>query len=161
MTIDFGWGAFRAAAATAIDSANLNSLVTLCAAAAGETSDTVTEIDNSSNKDLYADFCLSLASLNITAIGVVELYLIPILDDDTNWPHYVIDHSTTGNVKLPQHYYAGVFQFNILNGAQAQILTRVPIPPSKVRPAVYSRLGPTWAASGNTLTYRTYKEQGI
>ena len=156
----FTWGAYRAAAAEAMDGANLNSLASLCAAAAGEASDTITDIDNTSNGDYYGDFYLDLASLNITAVGGVDLFLIPVGSDGTTFPHYVIDHTTTGNVKLPSHYFAAQFQFNILNGAQMQVLTGIQLPKCKFRPAVYNRLGVAWAASGNTLKYRSYSDLG-
>lgn len=161
MPTTYGWSAYRAAAAESLDGANLNSLASLCAAAAGEASDTITEIDNSGNKDFFADFYLDLASLNITSTtGTVDLYLIPVGADESTYPHYVIDHTTTGNVKLPAEYYADSFTFNALNGAQMQVLTKVDIPPCKFRPAVYNRLGVAWAASGNTLKHRTYSELG-
>ena len=63
-------------------------------------------------------------------------------------------------MKLPSHYFAAQFQFNILNGAQMQVLTGIQLPKCKFRPAVYNRLGVAWAASGNTLKYRSYSDLG-
>lgn len=160
-TVAYGWGGYRAAVADAMDGANLNSLAASCAAAAGEASDTITHIDNGTNRDVYADFDINLASLNITAIGEVALYIIPVLGDDSTFPDYTIDHSTSGNVKLPLHYYARSARFNVKNGAQSQRIVGVEIPPCKFRVAVVNQLGVAWAASGNTVQYRSYKDESV
>lgn len=152
------WTAYKAAAAEAMDGENLNSLATGCAASAGETSDTITEIDNSSNLYQYMDLFIGLASLNVAAKGFVTAYVIPVGADGSAYPYYAVDHATAGSNKLPAHYQAGYAEFQILNGAQEQVIERIVIPPTKFRVAISQALGVSFAASGNTVKYRCYDE---
>lgn len=158
---EFKWTAYKAAAAEAMDGANLNSLATGCAASAGETSDTIMEIDNTSNLYQYMDLFIGLASLNITAKGIVTAYVIPVGADGSTYPYFAVDHSTAANNKLPVHYQAGYAEFQVLNGAQEQVIQRIVIPPTKFRVAISQALGLSFASSGNTVKYRCYNEQVV
>ena len=153
---DLLWSSYKAAAADCLDSANLNSLADDCWAATNEASDTITEIDNTTNKYMLMDVIIDLASLNIAADdAVVKIMVIPLVDG-TNTPHYVVDHSTAGSNKIPASYGVHVAKFNVLNGAQMQSIERIPIGPNKFEVLVGNALGVSFAASGNTVKYRAY-----
>lgn len=162
MAFEIKWTAYKAAAAEALDGANLNSLATGCSAAAGEAGDTIAEIDNSGNLYQYADFFVSLASLNIaSATAYVLLSLIPVGNDGSTYPYHAVDHATAANNKVPAHYSVGTIAFAVLNGAQEQVLQRVVLPPTKFRVVITNQLGVSLAASGNTVKLRCYDEQGV
>lgn len=144
-------------AADAMDSANLNSLANGCSASAGEASDTITELDNSTDLKSHADFFIDLASLNISSTtAAMHLFLVPAMSDGTSKPHFVVDHTTAGSNKIPRHYYAGTARFNVLNGAQSQAIRGIKLPPGKYWPILTNALGVALAASGNTLKHRSY-----
>lgn len=149
--------AYDAAAAEIIDSANLNSLASGCSAGTGEASDTIMEFDNSSAHKSHADVFINLASINITSTtAAIHLYVIPVGADGTNFPHYAVDHATAANNKIPRNYYAKSARFNVLNGAQEQVIRGVPLPPAKYRYVITNGLGLALAASGNVIKHRLY-----
>lgn len=153
---DLLWSSYKAAAADCLDAANLNSLADDCWAATNEASDTITEIDNTTNKYMLMDVIIDLASLNIASDdAVVKVMIIPLVDG-TNTPHYVIDHSTAASNLIPLSYGVHVAKFNVLNGAQMQSIERIPIGPNKFEVLVGNALGVSFASSGNTVKYRAY-----
>lgn len=144
---------YLAAAATVISTA-ANSL------ANGSLIDS-SEIDNTSGgtngNAMEIDLDLSLASLNISsATAYVAVYLVPTVDG-TNYPHY----TTGATPKMPSHYFVGNMLFNVLNGAQRQVLTDIQIPPGKFKFAIINNTGVAFAASGNTLAWRSSNLQSV
>lgn len=158
MAGELTWSGYKAAAAEALDGANLDSLADGCLAAAGEALDTITEIDNTSTKYLYADFELSLASLDITARSVCNLFIISTVDG-TDYPDYTVDHSTPANVVLAEaNFFVKAIEFHAANAAQRQTARGVVLPPGKFRVAIMNKLGVAFASSSNTLKWRPYNE---
>lgn len=111
------------------------------------------EIDNSTNKYLLADFELYLASAAFTGTDSgIELYIVPSVDG-TNYPTW-----TTGTSDEQENvvYYAGFFPTTGTTATQRCALVRVPLPQGKWKPAVRSRANVTLASSGNTVSWRPH-----
>jgi len=160
MATNLLWTSYAAAAAELLDSDNLNSLADGCLASANESSDTITtSIDNTSNLYTFVDVGIVLASLNITAPGTVDIVLLPLNMDGSTWPYFAVDHSTSGNNKVPLHNGVYSASFQVKNGAQSQLIERVPIGPTKYLAVVKNNTGVALASSGNHAYYRAYTAQ--
>lgn len=142
---EFTLSGYKVAIATALTT-DLNSL------ANGSASALSAEIDNSTNKYLYADMELNLASLTPTAGGYVALYLVPSVDG-TNYPLFDTGASPgTAN----NNYFAGSFSTKAAAAAQRIAMREIQLPPGKYKLAVYNGAGVALAASGNTLSWRPF-----
>lgn len=127
---------------------------TLASLTDNEYTDLSDEVDNSTNKYLFADFYFDLGS--ITPVGVdcgVEVYVVPSVDD-TNYPTW------TGNVTSDESenalFYVGFVPLNVATAAQKGILRNVQLPPGKWKVGVRNRAGVGLAASGNTMYWRPH-----
>lgn len=148
---DYSWG--TPGSLTAYLSTTLNSL-------ANNTTDLgSTIIDNQTNKDLYIDLELVLASLDLSAQTnpVIEVYIIESIDGGTNYDQG--DDATSDTDLYPSaDKLLCTIGVRTANGAEAKyaIKTGLIITPSKFKLLVINKTGATLASSGNTLKYRTY-----
>jgi hypothetical protein len=136
--------AYTAAAATAL-STGLNSLANATASAASS------NIDNTTNLDLYADWELVLGTQSSRTAGcVVSLYIVPSLDG-TNF----------ADVSSSSAELLGVFTLATGTAAQRVIIRDTPIPPALFQVFVVNSSTQAFNASGNTVRYRTHSVQTV
>lgn len=111
------------------------------------------EIDNSTNKYMFADVELVLGSAAFTGtLSSVELYLVPTVDG-TNYPNW---STGTNDLGAQAQYAAGIFVTTAATAAQRSIVRDVALPPGKYRWGFRSRAGVTLAASGNSVNWRPH-----
>jgi len=160
MSTNLLWTSYAAGSSPLLDSDNLNSLADGCWASANESGDTIiTSINNAISLFTFIDVGIVLASLNITAPGTVDVVLLPLNMDGSTWPYFAVDHSTAGNNKVPLHNGVYSASFQVLNGAQSQVIQRIPIGPTKYLAVVKNNTGVALASSGNQVYYRVYTAQ--
>lgn len=114
-----------------------------------------TEIDNSTNKYLFADMEVYLASLTAGTTGdeAVEIYVVPTVDG-TNYPDW-----TTGTADAQENniHFVGSVPIDQSGPATKRgVLRAVALPPGKFKLAVRNRCNVAMAASGSTVKYRPY-----
>jgi hypothetical protein len=142
---EFTLSGYKASAETALTT-ELNAL------ANGSASVLSAEIDNSTNKYLYADMELNLASLTPTAGGFLSLYLVASVDG-TNYPLWDAGASPgTAN----NNYLVGTFSTKAAAAAQRLVMRDIELPPGKYKFGIYNGAGVALAASSNTLSWRPY-----
>jgi len=125
--------------ATAL-STDLNALANNATSAASAT------IDNSGVLDLYADFELVLGTQTARTAGcVVSLYIAPSLDG-TNF----------ADVSAASAELLGTFPLATGTAAQRVPVRNCDIPPGLFRVFVVNSSTQAFAATGNTLRYRTH-----
>lgn len=113
-----------------------------------------TAITNSSNLDMMIDFQIDLASLTISSTtAYVIVYLVPALDG-TNYP----DWGSTTYANYDAQYAVGPIAIKNVSAAAAKAVLEgtVRLGPGVYKAAVRNMTGAAFAASGNTLKYRTY-----
>lgn len=119
-----------------------------------EWTDLADELDNSSEKALFEDLEIVLASAAFTGIGsAIKVYLVPSLDG-TNYPNW------TGNVSTEEpeneQYYVGEVATSQATAAQRMVLRDVPLPNGKYRYAFRNASGVTLAGSSNSVNRRRH-----
>jgi len=111
------------------------------------------QISNGTNLDLLVDFQLHLASVTISSVQAFgTIFLIPT-PDGTTYPNW--DAGTYANY-LAQYYVGNILikpvSAAVFEGASTQIM----LPPGNFKVAYRNMTGAAHAASGNTLSLRTY-----
>lgn len=108
------------------------------------------EIDNSTDLKTVIDFELSLATQgSARSTGAcVDLYLLSSIDG-TNYPG-----SEAADPTLNQ--LIGSFAFSAATAAERDVIKSIELPPGLHKIVVKNRTGQAFAASANTLKYRTY-----
>ena len=118
----------------------LNALANATASAASSA------IDNTSTLDLYADWELVLGTQTSRTAGCsVSLYITPSLDG-TNY----------SDVSSSSAELLGVFTLATGTGAQRVIIRDTSIPPTLFKVFVVNNSTQAFAATGNTIRYRTH-----
>lgn len=137
---------------TAYLSTTLNSL-------ADETTDLGAAIDNSTAKKTFMDIELILASVDLSSQSnpATYIYLIESVDGGTNYDSGT-DAASTDDTCPPVDKLCAIIGAMVGSGAQAHngIKTMIPIPPGHFKLMLRNKTGAGYAASGNTLKYRTY-----
>jgi hypothetical protein len=113
------------------------------------------EVDNSTNRNLYADFVLLTKFQDVpVAGGHVALYLIPAVDG-TNYA------DGSDSVAPPASAWVGNFPVRAVDTAQRVALRGVLLPPGKFKPLAINKSGQamTNTDAENTLSIRTYSEE--
>lgn len=141
------WSGYHAAESSRLTT-ELNSL------ANGSMTALSAEVDNSTNKYLYADVEVALASINPTGAPTVDLYLVPTVDG-TNYPEFDTGASPTAIVL---NYLVATLNIKTGSAAHRAIARMIPIPPGKYKWALRNATGVSLAASGSTVKERNYSE---
>jgi hypothetical protein len=126
----------------------LNSLANNTYSAAGSAQ------DNSSNHDIWADFLATVTFGTSPTVGTsLDLYVMPALESSSQV------YSDGGGAVAPSGaLYVGSFILRAVTTAQNVHVRQVPLPPGSWRVVLHNNgTGQTLAASGNTVTYRSYK----
>lgn len=119
-----------------------------------EFTDLSDEIDNSTNKYVYADLELVLGSAAFTgADSGVEVYLVPTVDG-TNYPTWTGNGTADEQENAP--YFVGFIPLTGTTAAQRGVFREVPLPNGKYKYACRNRGNVTLAGSGNTLSWRPH-----
>jgi hypothetical protein len=105
--------------------------------------------DNETNKHLYLDLELVLASLTPTGTPSCAVFLVAQIDG-TNYE----DTPNTSDLPIT------VFPFSTAVAAKRKIRTNILVPPFSFKLVVQNNMGPALGASGNTLKYRLHDELG-
>lgn len=135
-------------------STEVNSIVT------GNAILSATQIDNSSNLDMFMDVAFSLGSITPTGTPYLGLYLYPLNQDGSTYGDGRFASSAAG--PPPQNYYCGFAGVPAVVGVVTGMFDlpgrRGPliIPPGAFKLVLFNSLGVTLASSANTIKYRTY-----
>ena len=120
-----------------------------------EWTDASSEIDNSTNGYLFADFLVDLGSAVFPAAAdnAIEIYVIPSVDG-TNYPNFTGGGTTTDEQENNQYFVGSI---TILQGTLAfsGALRGVDLPPGKFKVAIRNRAGVQLNAT-NTLRWRPW-----
>jgi hypothetical protein len=113
-------------------------------------------IDNSTNLDLFDNLELSVDFVSAPTVGtVVELYLLPSVDDGTTYP----DGSAS---VLPQSsLYVGGFAVRAVTTLQIMVLRGVALPPGPFKYVVQNTTNQAFPATGSTLRRNPYQLQSV
>jgi hypothetical protein len=113
------------------------------------------ELDNSGGDYLFDDieFFANTFGGTPSAGAVIELYLIPIGLDGTNYTE------GTASVDPPSSALVGVYNIRNVATAQRHMARMVTVPPSKFKYLVINKTGQALSASGNTCTHRFFRYQ--
>jgi hypothetical protein len=152
MAGDFPWG--TPGSYTQYLTSTLNSL-------ANDTTDLgSTVIDNETNKHTFMDLELMLASLDLSAQSnpAVTVYIIESIDGGTDYDTATDAVSADASMPPADKVLCSI-GVRPGTGAEAKVANRtmILIPPSKFKLLIRNKTGVAFAASGNTLSYRTYK----
>jgi hypothetical protein len=133
---------------TAINSTELNSL------ANGNAVLLANQIDNSTALDMFMDISIALGSTAFAAPNYIGLYLYPLNQDGTTYGDGRFATAAAG----PPSPNCLIDAICLVAATQAQegTLTGITIPPGRFKIVLYNQGGVALAASGNTVTYRTY-----
>ena len=113
-----------------------------------------TQIDNTTNLDLFADVSVSLGSVTPTGSPFIGLYLYPLNEDGTSYGDGRFGSSAAG--PPPSAYFVGVIPCVATAGVITGTLRGVVLPPSKFKFVLYNGTGVSLASSSNTIDYKTY-----
>lgn len=119
-----------------------------------EYTDPSDEVDNSTNKYVYADIYVDIASAAFTgADSGLEVYVIPSVDG-TNYPTW----TGNGTADEPENngFYAGFIPFTGTTAAQKGVLRDVELPQGKYKFGFRNRGNVALAATGNTAYWRPH-----
>lgn len=145
------WVAGAVSSYTSIMSTDLNSL------ASGNALLNAADLDNSTALDMFADFSLLLASLACVAPNFCGLFLYPRHDDATHYGDGRFGSTAAmSDTNAPVPFWIGNFPLVVATQIEYAEITRVPIPPGIFRVVLWNRAGVNFAASGNTLKWRTW-----
>jgi len=114
-----------------------------------------TAIDNSTNRYLYVELELVLASVDLSSQTnpAVDVYLVPSYDG-TNYADTGTDGSTTD---LPlSDYLVASMGVSETSAAHLAVSPHILLDPVKYTPVVVNSTGAALAATGNTLKCKTY-----
>jgi hypothetical protein len=131
-----------------LDTTTLNSIANGNAILSG------TSIANGTPLDIYADVEVVLASLAAVAPNFVGVYLYPLNSDASTYGDGRFSSSAAG--PPPSSYWVGNIVYDPSTGAKQGTLRGIIIPPGTFKFVLYNQMGVAFAASANTLKYRTY-----
>lgn len=115
-----------------------------------------TAIDNSDALDLFDNLELAVDFVSAPTAGtIVEVYLLPSVDDGTTYP----DGSTT---VLPQSsLYVGGFAVRAVTSAQVMVLRGVSLPPGFFKYLLQNTTNQAFPATGSVLRRNPYQLQSV
>jgi len=111
------------------------------------------EQDNSTNKYMFADFQVNLATLAVASGGFVQVFVIPSVDGSTypDWPG-----AKAAFADYMGQYARGSALVQPTSAAHVVNIEEVRIPPGKYKIALRNACGVNFNATTNTLAQRTY-----
>ena len=119
-----------------------------------EYTDASDEVDNSTNKYMFADVEVVLASAAFTGTDSgIEVYLIPSVDG-TNYPTWT--GNGTADEQENNGFFVGFVSTTGTTSAQRMVLRDVELPSGKYKWAFRNRGNVTLAASGNSASWRPH-----
>ena len=119
-----------------------------------EFTDLSDEVDNSTNKYMYADVEIVLASAAFTGTDSgIEVYLIPS-QDGTNYPTWTGNGTTDEQENVG--FFVGFVPTTGTTAAQRMVLRDVALPNGKYKWGFRNRGNVSTAASGNSATWRPH-----
>ncbi len=98
--------------------------------------------DDAAERLLFGNFQLSLATTSTRSGTIVDLYILPEIDDV---------FVSGGDTLDPEEGYVGSFKFDKTTNARAAEIRGVKLPNSNYHVLVANALGVSFAATGNTL----------
>lgn len=126
----------------------------LDSAADNEYTDLSDEVDNSTNKYMFADVDVVLASAAFTGTDSgIEVYLVPSVDG-TNYPTWT--GNGTSDEQENNGFFVGFVSTTGTTAAQRMVLRDVELPNGKYKWAFRNRGNVTLAGSGNSASWRPH-----
>lgn len=127
---------------------------TFDSAADNEYTDMSDEVDNSTNKYMFADLEVVLGSVTFTGTDSgIEVYVVPSVDG-TNYPTWT--GNGTSDEQENNGFFVGFLSTTGTTAAQRMVLRDVEIPNGKYKWAFRNRGNVTLAASGNSASWRAH-----
>src|SRR5262245_17710388 len=113
-------------------------------------------IDNSTNRDVFADLSLQLGAITPVADNAyVHVFLYPRNKDNSTYGDNRFGTVAAG--EPPPQYKVGWMAVDATGSAKFGTVTRIILPPGFFKFVLWNWTGITWPASGaNTCQYRTY-----
>jgi hypothetical protein len=112
------------------------------------------EVDNSTNKYMFADVEIVLASAAFTGTDSgIEVYLIPSVDG-TNYPTWT--GNGTSDEQENNGFFVGFVSTTGTTAAQRMVLRNVELPNGKYKWGFRNRGNVTLAGSGNSVSWRPH-----
>jgi len=119
-----------------------------------EWTDLSDEIDNSTNKYMFADLDIDLANVAFSGVDSgIEVYLVPSVDG-TNYPDWT--GNATADEQGQDQYYVGFGATTGASGAQRIVVRGIELPPGKYKWGFRSRAGVALDTSGNSVSWRPH-----
>lgn len=112
------------------------------------------QIDNSSALDIFCDVSFAGGSITTVSPAYIGIFLYPLLSDGATYGDGRFGTSAAG--PPPGNYAVGQMAFPVGTQALSGAVRGIVMPPGKFKFVLYNQAGAALAASGNTLTYRTY-----
>lgn len=113
------------------------------------------QLDNSVALDIFADVCIQFGSITAAAPNFIGLYLYPLNQDASTYGDGRFGTSAAGPPSAT--YWIGNIGFPTGAVAIEGVVSRIILPPAKLKLVVYNQAGATLAgAGGNQVYYRTY-----
>lgn len=104
--------------------------------------------------DLFADLELAVDFVSAPTAGtVVELYLLPSIDDGTIYP------DGSASIVPQSSLYVGGFAVRAVTTAQVMVIRGVALPPGSYKYLVQNTTNQPFPATGSTLRQNTYQLQ--
>jgi hypothetical protein len=136
---------------SALNSTEMDSL------AAGNAVLISTQIDNSSNLDMFADVEIDLGTLNLSGTPFIGVYIYPLNSDNTHYGDGRFTSAAAG--PPPAHYACGSIGFNPNNTTQYGTLTGIVIPTGKFKFCIYNQTITLNGSGNNSFKWRSYNRQ--
>jgi hypothetical protein len=137
-----------------------NGTQTLASLAADEYTDLSDERSNDTDKYVYKDLRLDLASLAVTDDpGYVSLYIVPSLDGGTTYPDWT--GNSTADEPENEAYHVDTFVIKTGTAVKDAMIRNVLTPPGKYKYGIRNETGVSFAASGNALYERPHSFEDV
>ena len=139
-------------------------LTTTLNSLADDTIDIGAAINNETNLCTYMDLEVMLASADFSAQTnpAIYIYMFESIDGGTDFDTNEDAVSASTDVPTADKICA-IMPFRVDTGAEAKVMIKsmIPIPPGRFKLGFRNVTGMALAASGNTMSYRTYNMQSV
>jgi len=132
---------------------------------ADKTTDLGAEINNETNRCMFMDLELRLASVDVSASTnpCVPIYLIESVDGGSTYESSGEDGVSADADVPPSDKICCIFVPRLDTEAKAKVIVKslIPIPPGRFKLMLRNMLGLAFGATLNTLAYRTYNLETV